>query len=308
MKKYAVIDIGSNTVKMTAFEVKTDKGDSPIIERVAFSSTTLGIGAKRVGGVIEDDAINELKETLILYKKSARRNDCEEILCFATASLRGAENSEEIQKKIKRELDIWIDIVSGEEEGKLCFLALKYLFGRDISGFTADMGGGSTEISSFSKGKLLETTSFPFGCLSLKNKFVKGDFPDEFETENISKHVSKELKKIKIEPGTKKLWLTGGTAKAVAKIHAATNGRKYDKDLPFEMTPSDFFVTSRFLAENNEDKIKIIKALVPSRLYTVTPGAVGLMTICDIISPEEITISDIGMREGYLLSYIGKHK
>lgn len=307
MKRRAVIDIGSNTVKLTAFEIKDKKSDSIKLKRVAFSSSALGLIGRRKDNRIEKDAIEELLETLRLYKKTALRAKCTEIFCFATASFRGAENTDEIIRLIKSELDITVDLVDGEREAKYCFRALRHIIGDGRTGLTSDMGGGSTEISLFSGKDITDTVSMPFGCLALYKKYVSGTFPTGYEADNISKYVKSEIEKTGLLlSDSSNVWLTGGTAKAIAKVSAARSGRKYDKDLPYEMSLADFFSTVSYLVEKDEKKEDLLRSLVPSRVTTIVPGALAFGTLLSLTSAESVTVADIGIREGYILTVLDR--
>ena len=193
MSRRAVIDIGANTVKLTVFDILRKNGKIKL-ERAAFSTATLGLGSRRKNGNVEKDAVKELISTLKLYIKTAKRNGCDDIRAFATASLRGAENEGEILAKVKSETGLYIDILPGEKEAEYCFRALKYAAGDDITGCTADMGGGSVEISLFENGRVSRSVSLEIGCLYLYRKFVTDLFPSEYEAGKIYEYVMKELK------------------------------------------------------------------------------------------------------------------
>ena len=243
--------------------------------------------------------------TLRLYKKTALRAKCTEIYIFATASLRGAKNADDIIERIKRGLSLVVDLVDGQKEAQYCFRALRHLIGDDKTGLTSDMGGGSTEISLFSGKEITGTVSLPFGCLSLYKKNISGVFPDEFEARKTSDYVKKEIENSGLEiAGNSEIWLTGGTAKAIAKVFAAKCGRKYDKDLPFELSVTDFFSTLAYLLEPDEAKEDLLRSLVPSRVNTIIPGAIAYGALISLTRAESITVADIGIREGYLLSIL----
>lgn len=301
MSRRAVIDIGANTVKLTVFDILRKNGKIKL-DRVAFSTATLSLGSRRKNGKIEKDAERELINTLKLYIKTSKRNGCDDIRAFATASLRGAEDSDELLQRIKTETGLYIDILPGEKEAEYCFRALKYAAGEDITGCTADMGGGSVEISVFEKGEISETVSLEIGCLYLYRKFVTDIFPSEYEADKIYEYVMKELKNNIKTDDCGYIWLSGGTCKAIAKISAAMTGREYDRDTPYDLTIPDFNDVINFLIQPQDGKEEYLKSIVPARVKTTVPGAIAIRAIVDFFSPGGITVIDTGIREGYILS------
>ena len=191
----SVIDIGSNTVKATIFNVGEGKCRSTLDYR--------GYKAKLISDVCERDGrrflsnegIDKLLDALYKLIEFSSFNSCELIFAFATASLRGLDNINEILNCVKSKLDLDIEVLSGEEEA-LC--SLRGLLNDEITegineGVMVDMGGGSTEIVYFSNGSTPKLKSLPFGCVSLYERFVKGDVPTEEESKAIEDAINKVL-------------------------------------------------------------------------------------------------------------------
>ncbi len=114
---------------------------------------------------------------------------------FATAGLRNIENSAEVIQIIKDKVNIGIDVLSGEEEGKLSFCGSISTIKRD-NGILIDVGGGSVEIVLFKNRKIQEAHSIPAGSLKMYNDYVSLIIPDEKESNLIKERIYSELNKI----------------------------------------------------------------------------------------------------------------
>lgn len=293
--KACVIDIGSNTIKATVFKVNKNKSKTV--------AGHLGFKAKIITKITEENGRRVLSdggkatlfdcvEKLIAF---AEESKCEHIFAFATASLRGVCNANEIIDEIGKKFNIDIEILSGEEEA-IC--SLRGLLSdpelqETKEGIMIDMGGGSTEIVMFSNGIEPKIISLPFGCLSLFDTFVSGDVPTKEEGLKIEEFVKHTLSSCTfIYNARLPLYIIGGSGRAILKVARPNN----DKNRILKQ--GDFATVLR--NASRPDFLEKAEKLVPGRSLTLCPAAIALWRITDFIGTSTITVCFGGVREGYL--------
>ena len=156
-----IVDIGSNTVRLYIYRCHNEK-----ISLVISKKESLGLVFYIKNGILSDNGIEKLLTVLQEMKDSLDYLKIDNYSFFATASLRNIRNSEDVIQIIKDETGIEIDLLSGEEEGRLSFCGSIHIIKSD-DGILIDLGGGSVEIVFFEDKKILEGYSIPIG--SLKN-------------------------------------------------------------------------------------------------------------------------------------------
>ena len=167
---YAVVDTGSNTIRLSVY--KFENGHlSELFTEAVFANLAAHIcdNSLTEDGILACcDAINKHKETAKKYYAS--------LFVFATAAIRNAENTQEIAEKVKENTGVTLEILSGADEGELSFLGAKEDFPNG-DGIMADIGGGSSEVVAYRDGTPCAVQSIPLGSLSAYKKFVKGELP-----------------------------------------------------------------------------------------------------------------------------------
>ena len=294
--RYAVLDIGSNTVRMVIYDLGADGR----IVRVIGEKATLGLINFVDDGRMSETGTRKLIETLEGFKAGADKVGCGHRVAFATASLRGISNRQEVLDRVLEETGVVIDVLSGEEEASLNFEGLGESFDlRD--GIMIDMGGGSTEVLRFEEGHISELASLDFGCLKMHNQFVSRIMPTQRESERLRTFVRGQVSaQIWIARKTPVAYAIGGTAKAASKVYAAVYKVKRPNTLHLEQLIKLY----KYLMAGKERAAMILVEEVPDRLHTLMPGLCGLIEILKIAGAEDVVISTCGLREGYLMRYI----
>lgn len=230
-QKIAVVDIGANSVRMNIYDVDLSTGGFSVCDS---ARSMLGLAAYACGGRLSADGEGKLYSVLREYLARANSIPADSFYAFATASLRGLENSGKVLSKIKNRLGVDIRIIAGEEEALFDFEATRARFGSSLAsrGIVIDMGGGSTELVGFENGAPLCSVSLKLGCLALSKRYVKSaPFVNANERENISAYVNSVLSEhpeFKSFGGT--AYLIGGTARAGARIFSGISGKAASLD------------------------------------------------------------------------------
>lgn len=308
--RYAVVDIGSNTMKMNIYDVSENNGETEL-SFVMTESSTLGLINYNSRKIMSEAGIGHLIDTLVKYKGLAENIGVggEHIFCLATASLRNIVNSAEVISAVKSRTGLDTSLISGENEALLGFDGLRYALGDSVrSGVMCDLGGGSTELLGFIDCLAVRAYSDKFGCLSLYRKFVEEVIPSKKEAKQISQYVSEHIDKIDWLGGYgDTLYLVGGTARSVAKLHSEMSGAESAVS-GCTMTCDQFLDTIDYFTRTSKEKIEILIKVIPDRLHTIVPGMIALGQIVKRVQPKNVVISTGGLREGYLLGRIREMK
>jgi Exopolyphosphatase len=293
---YAVIDIGSNTVRLSVYSVN-EREIKPMFSRKNMSAL---ISYVDKNGCMTDRGIKKVISVLAGFKKIIENTNVENVFVIATASFRNIQNRQQTVEAIKESTGFDVDVISGEEEGICGFIGSAYQMELD-SGLLIDIGGGSTEFVFYKDKNIYKACSIPMGSLSLYTNFVSGLIPTKEECKRIKRYVREQLKSIDApEIPTSILCGVGGTTRAACKL---TNDYF---DLPLtnrKIIPDQLkaLMKSFFHQEGGVDRILRV---VPERIHTVIPGMILLRTIAKYYHCEELVISEYGVREGYLIKTV----
>jgi exopolyphosphatase/guanosine-5'-triphosphate,3'-diphosphate pyrophosphatase len=254
-------------------------------------------------GKLNKKGIKKLTGTLKTFKLICDLISIKEINCFATASLRKISNSQEVLSTVKRRAGIDINIISGKEEAELGYDGLNYAFGLEGSGMAMDMGGGSTELLLYNGENILNAVSLDVGSLALFQQYIFGLFPTDEEIETIREHIKNEVLSQAVwlsEGAPVSAHLSGGTARAIARLHRAII--KGTTDIHgYNMSIADIQMVYDTINKRDNYAITLLTEIMPERIHIILPGMFAYLELFKICNISDITISDYGVREGYML-------
>lgn len=295
---YAVIDIGSNTIRLSSYEI-TDNGK---IKEMFHKKYFVGLAGyvNETGRLSQKGMLNAV-DVLLEFQRIIESIQFLHVYVFATASLRNILNTEEALQFISEKSGFDICVLSGVEEATYDYIGASLQTDFN-NGLLIDIGGGSTELVYLKNGQIKKAASFPFGSLNMYTKFVSSNFPDKQERQRIKKHVKNNLVNFVIDEGDPIPMLgIGGTIRAVCKL---------SNDL-FESTPDTKIIDiksikkmNHFFAGGTKEAILKLVQLVPERTHTIIPGMTVLGTVAKHYNCNQLTVSGYGVREGYLISKI----
>ena len=210
MKKYAVIDIGSNTVRMVIYTA-----EDTAFHGLFSKKYTLGLAGYIQDGVMSQEGIHKLCGVLLECRTMLEQFDVERYFAFATASLRNIQNTREAVDQVFLVTGFSIDVISGQAEAYLDYYGVMVDAPLE-NGLLFDIGGGSTELVTIAHDGPGVIESLPIGSLTLAKEYVDKVFPKQSECEKIQARIRKELKKRKLHrlPAHTALCGVGGTAGA----------------------------------------------------------------------------------------------
>jgi len=300
-KRTAIIDIGSNSVRMAIFE-KSSRFAFHLVNETK-SRVRISEGAYNFGGILQEPALKRAYTALEEFSHIIRSFNCTKTLCIATSALRDAPNASVFINKIRHDLNIHIKIIKGTKEAYYGAIgALNYL--NEIKeAVTIDIGGGSTELAKIENGLIVETISLNIGTVRLKELF----FDKKIPLEELHSFLDMEISKIPERFTCNDMIGIGGTLRSLSKIIMertnyplrTVHGFQYEiaKHVPF----LNAIVMSDVLG------LKSL-GIRKDRYDTMREGCIIFQSISKKLANQKMITSGAGIREGaYLCDLLRSH-
>ncbi|PNQ76720.1 exopolyphosphatase [Erythrobacter sp. SAORIC-644] len=286
----AVIDIGSNTVRMVIYE---GTGRAPEVvwnEKVA---ARLGRDLSN-SGRIPQEAWDEALAALARYSLIISDLGVEDVQTVATAAARDAENGGEFLQAVAK-LGLTPRLLSGEEEACASAMGALGAF-PGAKGVVADLGGGSLELVSIADNDCREASSLRLGTLRLPALRAEG--PEAFESA-----VHEQLASVGWAAAhTGPMYMVGGTWRALAAYAMRYIDYPLTDPHGFSLLPDDARRLAKELVAADPEKLIDISGISPMRASYLPDAAALLSPLLDEIGPDELVFSSWGLREGLLYS------
>ena len=299
--KTAIIDIGSNTIRVVMYTYNKNEGlhEFGNIKTVARLRTHL-----LPTGEMSEEGIQILENTLLSFKEILNDYNVTDIKACATAAVRQATNNEEIVTRMKERTSIEINILSEEEEAYFGFLAVVNSM-ETPSAVTIDIGGGSTEITLYINKKLQRTHSFPFGTVSLKQRFVKGTNMNEQERLELHKFIVEQFELLDWVKGTGlPIVAIGGSARNVAQIHQQQVDYPISGLHQYEMHYDELDELKNQLGLMSFETLKQLDGLASDRADIIVPAIEVFTTLMEVVGTTNFQLSKKGLREGLIINRV----
>lgn len=295
MSRHAVIDIGTNSMKMYAAEV-VDGRTNAIIDRVVV--TRLGEGLHGAGR-ISRKAMERNVATFLDFVREGRELGAEEIVAVGTMALRNAKNTNEFVDRVAKESGVTVEVIPGEEEARLCYMAvLSGLGTREGTIRVFDTGGGSTEFILGDGDRIRHRFSLNVGSRRPTEEFLRCDPVTRDELESLFRFLENELGDLR--EGNGLLVGMGGTVTSLGSVMYKME--EYDPDqvqgavLPIAEVKRQVEMYRGFTVEERRGTI----GLMPERADVILAGACIVLTVMKKLGVDELTVSDRGLRHGLM--------
>lgn len=183
IRKFAAIDIGSNAMRLLISNVVEQDGKEPQFNKSSLVRVPIRLGQDAFTvGEISPENIDRMVDAMKAFNLLMKVHKVERYMAFATSAMREAYNAKEVVALIKKKADIKIEIIDGKKEAAIIASTdLHHLMKSDETYLFVDVGGGSTEFTLFSDGKLINSRSFKAGTVRLLNNMVHDVVWDEIE-------------------------------------------------------------------------------------------------------------------------------
>jgi exopolyphosphatase / guanosine-5'-triphosphate,3'-diphosphate pyrophosphatase len=289
----AIIDIGSNSVRMTVF-ARTSRFGFYLLKEIK-SKVRISEGAYSNDGNLQPQAVARAIYALREFLNVAKAYKTTKILCVATSAVRDAPNKSTFISLVKKELSLNIRVIDGTKEAYYgAVSAMNLLFLKDA--ITVDIGGGSTELALIKGGKIEGLCSLDLGTVRLKELF----FDNASSLGEAKKFIAKELEKIPQNFKSKTVIGIGGTNRALADAIMEMDRYPVDAIHGFEIDLSQKRVFFNKLIECKTSKLKDF-GIKPERFDVIREGGLIITSVIDHVDANKMVVSGAGVREGVFL-------
>ena len=301
--RYAVIDVGTNSVKFHVGERDAGGRWRAVVDRADL--TRLGEGLE-AHGEIAPEALERTAAAIAGMVDEAKALGALAIAAVGTAGLRIARNSDAVVAAIAARTGITVEVIPGEEESRLAYLAVKAGLGlAEGSLVVFDTGGGSTQFTFGQAARVDERFSVDVGAVRYTERFgLSGAVTPELLREALAA-ISADLSRIDGRPAPDALVAMGG---AVTNITAVKHGlATYDPDV-VQGTVLDRAEIDRQIEmyrTRDAEARRAIVGLQPKRADVILAGACVVRTVMEKLGQESFTVSDRGLRHGLLVERFG---
>lgn len=299
MGKMAIVDVGSNSLRTVIYEINKD---------LTFNILDEDKRVIRLGEYLDEEnylvdegvelAINELLGFKLLYEAY----EVKDVYAVATEAIRKAKNKIEICERIKKEIEIDIRILTGEEEAYYGYFSIKNTIDKK-NALLVDIGGSSLEITSMKNGEIKNSISLPLGSIVLSNKFI-----GEYKSERIDEFIYSELNKINWIKECSGLDIigVGGTIRAIGKISRKRNEYPLNLSNNYKVNIEEVREICDLVSSLSIEERLEIKGIPKDRVDILPVPLKAIESIMKYCGSSNIIICEGGIREGLIYSNVLK--
>jgi exopolyphosphatase/guanosine-5'-triphosphate,3'-diphosphate pyrophosphatase len=300
--RLGVLDLGSNTVHLLL--VDAHYGAAPVPASKLKMPLRLSEHL-RADGSIDDTAIEQLVDFIARGQGLAEDMGATDVMAFATSAIRGAANGEEVLARVRRETGLEISVLSGEDEARMTFLAVRRWFGWSSGRILdLDIGGGSLEIASGSDEEPDVAVSLPLGAGRLTRDFLKSDPPDPDEVRDLRRYARASIAEVVglvRRVGEPRLTVaTSKTFRQLARIAGAAPSSD-GIHVPRVLKAVDVKeIVPRLSSMTSAQRAKI-PGVSEGRSEQMVAGAIIAEAAMDLLEIDELAVCPWALREGIIL-------
>lgn len=298
----AVLDVGSNTVHLLVVDAHRGAAPLPALSvkrelRLAEHLTP--------EGALSDSGVAELVSFIAFATVEAEDKGCESVTAFATSAIREASNTDEVINLVRETTGIDIVVLSGEEEAKLTFLAVRRWFGWSSGRLAVfDIGGGSLEIATGADEVPEIMLSFELGAGRLTREWFSGGQPRDAVYRDLRKYVRAQIARgagAVLRRGSEDHAVaTSKTFRSLARVcgaPASSDGAYVRRTL----ARVDLAENLPRIATMSRGELAKLPGVSPGRAHQLLAGGVVAEAVMDIFGVEELEICPWALREGVIL-------
>lgn len=292
IKKYAAIDIGSNAMRLLIANIVEQEGKEPqfIKNSLVRVPIRLGQDAFTVGEISEEN-IDRMCDAMKAFFLLMKVHKIERYMAFATSAMREAYNAKEVVALIKKKACIKIEIIDGKKEAAIIASTdLHHLLKTDKTYLFVDVGGGSTEFTLFSNGKMITSRSFKAGTVRFINEMV---------CEIVWQEIEKWIKTNTQDYDEVTLIGSGGNINKLFKM----SGKSQEKPLSYIYLNSQYALLNSLTYEQRIVEL----GLNPDRADVIIPATQIYLNAMKWSGARNIYVPKIGLSDGIVKAmYYGK--
>jgi len=299
--RLGVLDVGSNTVHLQVVDTSPGARPNPTFNYKEELRLTQYINEDNL---VSDEGIEKLRSSIKRAIEQSASVQTQELLPFATSALREAGNGEKIINSINKDFNIDLQVLTGEEEAKLTFLAARRWFGWSSGRLLViDIGGGSLEMAVGIDEAPEIATSLPLGAARLTKDFLKGDPYTDKSLRALRDHIENKLEQILPSlvkhQDTDRAIATSKTLRTLARLA----GDWFDgtgKNITVEAARK----ISAKLSEMDENTRAKLPGVSENRASQIVAGSLVAESVMRNLDIKELEICPWALREGLVLKWM----
>jgi len=301
--RYAVIDVGTNSVKFHIGERDRDGKWRAVVDRAEM--TRLGEGLEQ-HNVIGDAALERTTAAIAGMVDEAKRREVLAIAAVGTAGLRIASNRDAVLASIEARTGLRIEVISGDEEGRLAYVAATSGLGLSAGSLVVfDTGGGSSQFTFGHDSSVDERFSVNVGAVRYTERYKLDGVVSAVVLHEAMAAIAADLSRIDGRPVPAALVAMGGAVTNITAVkHSLAN---YDPAI-VQGTVLDRAEIDRQIElyrSRDADGRRTIVGLQPKRAEVILAGACIVRTVMEKLGKQTLTVSDRGLRHGVLAERFG---
>jgi exopolyphosphatase / guanosine-5'-triphosphate,3'-diphosphate pyrophosphatase len=290
----AVIDIGSNSVRLVVYEGLT-RSLTPIFNEKVLA----GLGREVLStGLLAEDAVDKALAALVRFRALARSMRVGKQFAIATAACRDASNGREFIARAEKVIGVPITIVSGRREAELSALGVTSGFYKP-DGIVGDLGGGSLELIDVHGARIKSGVTLPLGGLALQDLSSKS----MAKAEKITRDALAGVDLLKHGRG-RDFYAVGGTWRSLTRLHMWQTGYPLHVMHGYVIPATEALEFSNLVRRVDPETLSKIEIVTSARRPLLAYAALVLENIVRRARPKRVVVSALGVREGLLYSML----
>ena len=303
------MDLGSNSFHLLVADAHPDGHIDPIVQE----KEMLRLGdVVTAYGSIPPTAAEQAVATIRRFRLLADAASADEIHARATSAIRRAENGGELIDRIEAETGVAVDVISGLEEARLIFGAVRAAVVLDPAPAVCfDLGGGSLEVMVGDSGGLMWATSVPLGVARLSTELLHSDPITKADRRALRARIADVLSPVALHAAQFEPKLAVGSSGTLENLVAMVAARR-DEDAPASLNQltigrDEFLALHKVLLDSKAAERLRLDGLDARRVDLIIAGSMLLATAMELFDFDRITISEWALREGIVLDAVGRH-
>jgi exopolyphosphatase / guanosine-5'-triphosphate,3'-diphosphate pyrophosphatase len=302
-RRFAVLDVGTNSVKFHVGERAPDGEWTTVVDRAEI--TRLGEGLDETGR-LGREPIERTAAAIAGMVEEARRDGVESIAAVGTAGLRIAPNRDELIDAVRERTGVEIEVIAGEEEARLAYLAATSGLPQAHGSLAVfDTGGGSSQFT-FGDGRHIdEQFSVDVGAARFTERFGLDDVVTEEQLADALDAISRDLGRLDGRPRPDTLVGLGGAVTNLAAVKHGLSTYDPERVQGTELDLAEIDRQIELYRTSTADERRDIPGLQPKRAEVILAGACIVRTVVTKLDRDSFVVSDRGLRHGLLVERFG---
>ncbi len=303
MENFAVIDLGSNSVRMTVNQINDDGSHETISQMKEYVRLSENMGDKKI---LQPEAIERTMGALKEFKDNYSQLDHLKIKAVATAAVRQASNQKKFLKQVKNQLGLDLEVITGETEAYYDYIGVTETLPA-TNAVIIDTGGASSEIILVENGKAKNLISLPVGSVTLSQRFGLADEITAGSLVRTTEFIYRMFNSV--------WWLRnglnlpiiglGGSNRTLAKINRRFDNIINSDDIHgYRMSDEQTDETFARIADYNYEERRKVPGINKDRADIIVGGLIPVVSLMRYLDSDRITFSTSGLREGILFEHI----